>query len=62
LIQNNSWYGFGGGISLDNSVSTLVENNIIEGNVASNFGAGVYTYGNESGTVIVQNLITGNST
>jgi hypothetical protein len=65
VIQNNSWNssgaGFGGGISLNNSVSTLIENNIIEGNVAGTWGAGIYTYGNESHTVIVQNLITGNS-
>jgi ASPM-SPD-2-Hydin domain-containing protein len=65
VIRNNSWNnagaGFGGGIALYNSGSTLVENNIIQGNVAGTWGAGMWTYGDTSGTVVAQNLITGNS-
>jgi hypothetical protein len=65
VIRNNSWNnagaGFGGGIALYNSGSTLVENNIIQGNVAGTWGAGMWTYGDTSGAVVAQNLITGNS-
>ncbi len=65
VIRNNSWNnagaGFGGGIALYNSGSTLVENNIIQGNVAGTWGAAMWTYGDTSGTVVAQNLITGNS-
>lgn len=65
VIRNNSWNnagaGFGGGITLYDSGFTLVENNIIQRNVAGTFGGAMYTYGNTSGTVVAQNLITGNS-
>jgi hypothetical protein len=71
MIRNNSWNnagaGFGGGIALYNPEpalnpgSALIENNIIQGNVAGTWGAAMWTYGDESGTVIAQNLITGNS-
>ena len=47
---NNAGAGFGGGIALYNSGSTLVENNIIQGNVAGTWGAGMRTYGDTSGT------------
>ena len=65
VILKNSWSnagtGFGGGISLSNSVSTLIQNNLIEGNVAGTQGAGICMEGDVSGTVIVQNVIVGNS-
>lgn len=71
VIRNNSWNnadaGFGGGIALYNPGSApspgsaLVKNNVIQGNVAGTWGAAMWTYGDESGTVIAQNLITGNS-
>jgi parallel beta helix pectate lyase-like protein/ASPM-SPD-2-Hydin domain-containing protein len=64
-IQNNTWNnvgaGFGGGISLFNSGSTLIESNIIEGNVTGTWGAAISMENDVSGTVIVQNLIAGNS-
>jgi len=64
-IQNNSWNnvgaGFGGGISLFGSGSTLIENNVIEGNVTGTNGAAISMFNDVSGTVIVQNLMTGNS-
>ena len=65
LIQDNSWNnegaGAGGGISLDSSVSTVIENNIIQGNNAGTSGAAISMINDVSGTTIVQNLITGNS-
>jgi hypothetical protein len=64
-IQNNSWNnvgaGFGGGISLFNSGSTLIESNIVEGNVTGTWGAAISMANDVSGTLIVQNLIAGNS-
>jgi hypothetical protein len=65
VIQNNSWNnlgtGFGGGISLFGSGSTLIKNNIITGNVAGTSGAGISMVNFVPGTIVVQNLIAGNS-
>jgi hypothetical protein len=65
IIEHNSWdnlgAGDGGGIALFNSVSTLIKNNIIEGNVAGTLGAAISMFNIVSGTIVVQNLITGNS-
>ncbi len=60
-IQNNSWGSFGGGISLFAAGSALIKNNLIIGNVSGVYGAAIAMVNNVSGTVIVQNLITGNS-
>lgn len=65
VIENNTWNnvgaGFGGAIMLFGSGSTLVKNNIIQGNVAGSQGAAIWMVNDVSGTVIVQNLIVGNS-
>jgi hypothetical protein len=65
VIENNTWNnvgaGFGGGIMLFGSGSTLIQNNVIQGNVAGSFGAAISMFNDVPGTVIVQNLIVGNS-
>jgi hypothetical protein len=65
VILHNSWsnagVGLGGGIALFDSGSTLIENNYIVGNVAGTQGPGIDMEQNVSGTVIIQNLIVGNS-
>jgi hypothetical protein len=64
-IKDNSWNnvgaGSGGGISLFGSGSTLIKNNIITGNIAGTSGAGIAMVNFVSGTIVVQNLIAGNS-
>jgi len=65
VIKDNSWNnvgtGFGGGISLFGSGSTLIKNNIITGNVAGTSGAAISMVNLVPGTIVVQNLIAGNS-
>lgn len=65
VIENNTWSnvgaGFGGAIMLFGSGSTLIKNNNIQGNVAGSQGAAIWMVNDVSGTVIVQNLIVGNS-
>jgi hypothetical protein len=61
IIQNNSWGSSGGGISLDATGSTLIKNNVIKGNLSGRGGGGIAMINDVSGTVIVQNLISGNS-
>jgi hypothetical protein len=65
VIQSNTWTnvgaGFGGAIMLFGSGSTLIKNNIIQGNKAGSQGAAIWMVNDVSGTVIVQNLIVGNS-
>jgi hypothetical protein len=60
-IQNNSWGSFGGGISLFAAGSPLIKNNLIVGNVSGVNGAAIAMVNDVSGALIVQNLITGNS-
>ena len=64
-IQNNTWNnvgaGFGGGIYLNSSGGTLIQNNIIQGNNAGTWGAAISMLNDVSGTKIVQNVITGNT-
>jgi hypothetical protein len=57
LIQNNSWGNSGGGIFLNSVGSALIKNNVITGNV----GGGIAMINGVSGTAIVQNLISGNT-
>jgi nitrous oxidase accessory protein NosD len=57
VIQNNSWGGSGGGIFLNSVGSALIKNNVITGNV----GGGIAMINGVSGTAIVQNLISGNT-
>lgn len=57
IIQNNSWGGSGGGIFLNSVGSALIKNNVITGNV----GGGIAMLNDVSGTAIVQNLISGNT-
>jgi hypothetical protein len=65
VIENNTWTnvgaGFGGAIMLFGSGSTLIKNNIIQGNEAGSQGAAIWMVNEVPGTVIVQNLIVGNS-
>jgi len=62
LIENNSWpTADGGGISLFAAGSALVESNTITGNTSYGNGAAITMANDASGVVIVQNLITGNS-
>ena len=65
VIENNSWNnvgaGSGGGISLFSSGSTLIKNNIITGNIAGTSGAAISMVNFVAGTIVVQNLIAGNS-
>jgi hypothetical protein len=65
VIKDNSWNnlgaGSGGGISLFGSGSTLIKNNIITGNIAGSSGAGISMVNFVPGTIVVQNLIAGNS-
>jgi hypothetical protein len=65
VIENNTWNnvgaGFGGAIMLFGSGSTLIKNNILQGNVAGSQGAAIWMVNDVSGTVIVQNLVVGNS-
>jgi hypothetical protein len=57
IIQNNSWGGSGGGIFLNAVGAALIKNNVITGNV----GGGIAMFNDVSGTAIVQNLISGNT-
>jgi Abnormal spindle-like microcephaly-assoc'd, ASPM-SPD-2-Hydin len=65
VIENNTWNnvgaGFGGAIMLFGSGSTFIKNNIIRDNVAGTQGAAIWMVNDVSGTVIMQNLIVGNS-
>ena len=57
IIQNNSWGGSGGGVFLNAVGAALIKNNVITGNV----GGGIAMFNDVSGTAIVQNLISGNT-
>jgi hypothetical protein len=57
IIQNNSWGGSGGGVYLNAVGAALIKNNVITGNV----GGGIAMFNDVSGTAIVQNLISGNT-
>ena len=62
LIQNNTWpTGFGGGISLFGAWSVLIKNNSFTGNTCPNAGTAISMENDVSGTVIVQNVFTGNN-
>jgi parallel beta-helix repeat protein len=66
-IEENTWPGSGGGISLDGAGTPLIENNIISSNSAEwnprtvfSQGGGIVVW-NDSSPLIVQNLIVANS-
>jgi len=62
VIQNNTWpSGFGGGISLFGAWSVLIKNNSFIGNTCPNAGTAISMENDVSGTVIVQNVFTGNN-
>jgi len=61
-IQNNTWpTAFGGGISLFGAGSVLIENNLFIGNTCYDSGNAIAMANDVSGTVIVQNVFTGNN-
>jgi NDP-sugar pyrophosphorylase family protein len=62
VIQNNTWpSSFGGGISLFGAGAVLIKNNLIIGNTCYDSGDAITMANDVSGTVIVQNVVTGNN-
>jgi hypothetical protein len=60
-ISNNSTGSFGGGIALWSGNAVLVQDNLISGNVANSNGGGISMFNDASSVIIVQNLISGNT-
>jgi hypothetical protein len=62
VIQNNSWPSSdGGGISLFAAGAVLVKNNLFIGNTCYGSGTALEMANDASGTVVVQNIFTGNN-
>jgi hypothetical protein len=62
-IQNNTWpTAFGGGISLFGAGSVLIEDNLFVGNTCADSGNAIAMFNEVSGTIVVQNVFTGNNT
>jgi hypothetical protein len=61
-IQSNTWpTAFGGGISLFGAGAVLIKNDVFIGNTCFDSGNGIAMANDVSGTVIVQNVFTGNN-
>jgi Right handed beta helix region len=60
-ISNNSTNSYGGGIALWSGNAVLIKDNVITNNFAASNGGGISMFNDVSSVVIVQNLITGNS-